>query len=279
VSIWRGASALVTGAASGIGLALSEALVARGARVWLSDVDGDAAMAAADRLGERAAGAVLDVRDAVAFGALAARIAEEHGRLDHLFNNAGIGIAGEVHEQPLELWDRIVDVNVRGVMHGITAAYPIMVAQRGGHIVNTASLAGLAPVPLLTAYSMTKHAVVGLSASLRLEAERYGVGVHALCPAAIETPLLDTKGPEDLARPGWVPDIRRYLTRLAGPPYPVAKLAEAALRGVERDRGVIVVPMFGRLGVLLHRIAPGLFAARVRQGIAAELSERPPGDR
>jgi short-subunit dehydrogenase len=154
-----------------------------------------------------------------------------------------------------------------------------MVAQRSGHIVNTASIAGLAPVPLLTAYSMTKHAVVGLSASLRLEAERYGVGVHALCPAAIETPLLDSKGPEDLARPGWVPDIRRYLTRVAGPPYPVAKLAQAALRGVERGRGVIVVPALGRVGVWIHRVAPALFRARVQRGIAAELAERPSGDR
>ena len=88
-------------------------------------------------------------------------------------------------------WDRIIDINIRGVIHGVHAVYPGMVARGSGHIINTASVAGLAPAPLLVPYATTKHAVVGLSISLRAEAAAYGVKVSVLCPSAIETPILD----------------------------------------------------------------------------------------
>ena len=88
-----------------------------------------------------------------------------------MFNNAGVGVAGEVDELSLEHWNRALDVNVRGVIHGVHAAYPLMLAQGFGHIVNTASPAGLMPSPLIAPYGMSKHAVVGLSLSLRIEAQ------------------------------------------------------------------------------------------------------------
>jgi NAD(P)-dependent dehydrogenase (short-subunit alcohol dehydrogenase family) len=269
VNKWNGASAIVTGAASGIGLALSEALVARGADVWLADINVAGAQAAAAKHV-----AQLDVRDASSVQALVELVAAEHGSLDYFFNNAGIGLGGEAHELTTEHYDRIIDINVRGVTNGIAAAYPVMVKQRSGHIINTASMAGLVPVPLLTPYAMTKHAVVGLSVSLRLEAENFGVRISALCPAAIDTPLLDTETSDDLPKP-WGPNIRRYLARFGSPALPVAKLADEALRGVERNRAVIVIPAMGRLAVLLYRIAPGLVLHRTRRALAAELSERP----
>jgi NAD(P)-dependent dehydrogenase (short-subunit alcohol dehydrogenase family) len=271
---WEGASAVVTGAASGIGLALSSALVQRGAHVWMADVDAGRIGQAAEALGPTAHPVALDVREAPAVRELIERTARDSGRIDYLFNNAGIGVSGEVHELTVEHFDRIIDVNIRGVVNGIVAAYPIMVKQRSGHIVNTASLAGLMPVPLLTPYVMTKHAVVGLSSSLRAEAGSYGVRVSALCPGAIDTPLLDADNPADLPQPPWSPNVRRYLGRLGGPAYPVARLAADALQGVERNRGLIIVPAQSRISVLLYRLAPVLVRGAGRKAFAAELRER-----
>lgn len=272
-SRWEQANVVITGAASGIGLALSQALVKRGANVWMADIDAGKIGQAAEPLGSQARPAVLDVRDAPAVRDLIERVVRDSGRLDFLFNNAGIGVSGETQELAVEHFDRIIDVNIRGVVNGTVAAYPILVKQGSGHIVNTASLAGLTPVPLLVPYSMTKHAVVGLSNSLRLEAARYGVRVSALCPAAIETPLLDSDNPSDLEI-AWRPNTRRYLERLAGPVYPVERLVEDALRGVERNDGLIIVPGRARLGAFLCRIAPGLAQSGIRKALAAERRDR-----
>ncbi|HSN85201.1 MAG TPA: SDR family oxidoreductase [Thermoanaerobaculia bacterium] len=276
---WRDATAVVTGAASGIGLALSAALVQRGANVWLTDVDAEKVRQAAEALGPQARAAALDVRDAPAVRELIERVAREAGRIDYLFNNAGVGVSGEVHELKVEAFDRIIDVNIRGVVNGIMAAYPLMVKQRSGHIVNTASMAGLTPVPLVVPYTMTKHAVVGLSTSLRLEAEVYGVRVSALCPSAIETPILDAEKAPNPDAPPWCPNTRRYLSRLAGgrPPYPVDKLAAETLEAMEKNVGVIIIPDHSRKGARLNRWLPGLVEKGIRRVLAAERSARPAG--
>lgn len=276
MSAWNGANVVVTGAASGIGLALSIAMVKRGADVWLTDVNGPGVEQAAEALGPKARWAKLDVRDALAVRAVIERVARDRGRIDYLFNNAGIGIAGAAEDLAVQHYDRIIDINIRGVVNGIAAAYPIMVAQRSGHIVNTASAAGLVPVPLLVPYSMTKHAVVGLSTSLRLEAAPHGVHVSALCPSATETPIIDCDNPSDLPRVAWRPNVRRYLTKLGGEPYPPTKLADEALRGVERNLPLIIVPARARFTAALSRLAPGLTRLVVAAAAAAELRDRPP---
>lgn len=272
---WKGAAVLVTGAASGIGLALSKAAARRGAVVWMTDVDAAGVEEAAQSIGPSARSAALDVRDAHAVSAMVERVVGESGRIDYLFNNAGIGLGGEAHELSNAHYDRIIDVNIRGVIHGITAAYPIMMKQRSGHIVNTASMAGLVPAPLLAPYVMTKHAVVGLSLSLRAEAATYGVRVSALCPSAVETPILDAEMPADLPQPSWRPNVRRYLTSFGGEPYPVDKLAEDTIRGVERNRALIVTPSSARVGVFLYRLFPGLITRQFDKALAAELADRP----
>lgn len=270
---WQGKTGVVTGAASGIGRALSKAMAARGVEVWLTDVDGGAAKAAAEAIGAGAHSAEVDVRDAAAVREIVDRVAEGSGRLDYLFNNAGIAVAGESHEMGTEHFDRVTDINIRGVTNGIMAAYPRMVAQGHGHIVNTASAAGLLPVPLAAAYAMSKHAVVGLSRSLRLEAEAHGVRVSVLCPTAVETPILDSKGPEDLSRP-WRPNLRRYLEAVGGPPFPVDEFAEYALAAIEANRGDIVAPASARLGARLFRLFPGLVERRIRGAVKAERDDR-----
>lgn len=272
--VWRGKTAFVTGGGSGIGRALSLGMTKRGAQVVVSDIDEAAAMRVAAECGSTARGCRLDVRDADAVRAAVTQVTAGMGRLDYVFNNAGMGVGGEVDEIPLAAWERIIDVNLRGVMYGVIAAYPVMVKQGFGHIVNTASMAGLGPAPLLTPYAMTKHAVVGLSISLRIEAAARGVKVSVLCPAAIETPLLDTEGHADLPKPLWVPNIRRFLTRLAGPPYPVEKFADEALAAIERNEGVIVIPARARLGWRLGRLSPGLIEKLSLPAVQAERDSR-----
>ena len=171
---FAGKHALVTGAGSGIGAALCRALAAAGAEVMCTDIDGAAAERTAQSIGGR--WAALDVTDAAAVQAAVDGVVDRAGRLDLLFNNAGIVWGGDTELLTLDQWNAIIDVNIRGVVHGVAAAYPLMVRQGHGHIVNTASMAGLAAAGQLTSYVMTKHAVVGLSLALRSEAAAHGVG-------------------------------------------------------------------------------------------------------
>ncbi|MDT5090921.1 MAG: hypothetical protein QOH60_284, partial [Mycobacterium sp.] len=161
----RGQQAIVTGGGSGIGAALVRALTALGADVLCTDVDVDAAKQSATAApGPGTATAEhLDVTDAAAVQAAVDGVVARAGRLDFMFNNAGIVWGGDTELLTLEQWNAIIDVNIRGVVHGVLAAYPLMIRQGHGHIINTASLAGLVPGGRLVSYSMTKHAVVGLS--------------------------------------------------------------------------------------------------------------------
>jgi NAD(P)-dependent dehydrogenase (short-subunit alcohol dehydrogenase family) len=259
----QGRVAFVTGGASGIGRAICGALVARGDRVIVADINGSGAAAVARELDGRGPGSAesvsLDVSDAQGFEQAVAGAHAEHGRLDLLFNNAGIGVGGPVEELALAHWERTLDVNLRGVVHGVRAAYPLMIEQRSGHIVNTASLAGLLPFPLGVPYAMTKHAVVGLSVSLRAEARLHGVRVSAVCPGVIDTPILDGEGPPDLPRTRLAGRGREmFMHSNRGPAYPPERLAEDVLGGVERDRAIIVAPARARTAWLVGRIAPRL---------------------
>jgi NAD(P)-dependent dehydrogenase (short-subunit alcohol dehydrogenase family) len=250
-----GKQAIVTGAGSGIGAALCGALVAAGADVVVTDIDGDAAAATADGLKGpgTARSAVLDVSDAAAVQRAVDDAVARAGRLDLMFNNAGIAWGGDTELLTLDQWNAIIDVNIRGVVHGVAAAYPVMLRQGHGHIVNTASMAGLTAAGLITSYVMTKHAVVGLSLALRSEAVSRGVGVLAVCPAAVETPILD-KG----AVGGFVG--RDYYLRGQGmtSAYDPDRLARDTLKAIERNRALLVVPKRAHASWVFARLAPGL---------------------
>ena len=188
-----GKVAFVTGGASGIGAALATALVDGGASVWIADRQLGAAQELAQRLnsaGGQAYAVELDVRDYPSFERVVAQVLQQSGRIDYLFNNAGIGVGGEIDTYELDDWNDVFDVNLRGVVHGIQVVYPIMIRQRSGHIVNTASMAWLLAAPGSASYTATKHAVVAISKVLRVEGERHGVQVSASCPGAIRTPIL-----------------------------------------------------------------------------------------
>jgi NAD(P)-dependent dehydrogenase (short-subunit alcohol dehydrogenase family) len=255
-------TAIVTGAGSGIGAALARALSAAGADVVHADIDGRAA----EREARGGRSAEVDVTDAAAVQRLVDDVVERAGRLDLMFNNAGIGVGGEADLIPLEDWDRIIDVNIRGVVHGVAAAYPVMLRQGSGHIVNTASLAGLVPAGLLTPYAMTKHAVVGLSQSLRVEAAARGVRVTVVCPGVVETPLLDSEDPVGSF------DVRRYLTVDQGVRHPMSPtdLATEVLEGVAKNRGVVVAPAQARVAWRLGRLAPRLLSALGGRAVARQ---------
>lgn len=266
---------IITGAGSGIGRALALEQARHGITVVSADVNAGEAAKTANACGNGAWSSALDVRDRQQVDSLIKQVIDNHGRIDYCFNNAGIGVGGETFEIGHEHWDRIIDINVKGVINGVLAVYPVMVKQGHGHIINTASLAGLGPAPLLAPYAMTKHAVVGLTNSLRIEAKKYGVGVSVLCPAAIETPLLDSMNQSDLSEIPWSPDIRRFLTNLAGPPYPVEKFAKEALAGIARNKAVIVIPGRARMAWRLGRMFPGLVEKMSGIFVEVERKDRP----
>ncbi len=198
IRVFSDATAIVTGGASGIGRALAEELAKRGCEVVLADRQVVLAEEVASGIRSltrgKATAVKMDVTDFPAMQQLVHDTVDRTGRLDYMFNNAGIAIGGNVHHYGIQEWNQIMDVNLRGVVNGVQTAYGIMMNQGFGHIVNTASMAGLMPSPGAVAYSMTKHAVVGLSKSLRAEAALFGIRVSALCPGVIRTPILEGGG-------------------------------------------------------------------------------------
>jgi NADP-dependent 3-hydroxy acid dehydrogenase YdfG len=134
---------------------------------------------------EKAHAIELDVRNYSSFERAVAEVVRQSGRIDNLFNNAGIVVSGEVDSYTLDDWNNAFEVNLRGVVHGIQAVYPLMIGQQSGHIVNTASIAGLVTMLGQASYTATKHAIVAISRSLRVEAERHGVQVSVLCPGMV----------------------------------------------------------------------------------------------
>jgi len=254
------AVSIVTGGASGIGLALGQALAARGSQVVLADRQLDLAEEAATGLrssGARVTVAELDVRDFAAVERVVQQAIDQHGRLDFLFNNAGIGIAGDVQVHELQDWYEMLDVNLRGVIHGIQAAYPIMVGQGFGHIVNTASMAGLIPTPGCTGYAATKHAVVGLSESLRIEGAAAGVRISVLCPGVIRTPILEDGGKYGKLLMHMPKEFERLMWKRLRPMDP-DRFAKKVMWAVAKNRAIIVIPWRWRLFWWLHRLSPSL---------------------
>jgi NAD(P)-dependent dehydrogenase (short-subunit alcohol dehydrogenase family) len=275
IRTYEGAVAVVTGGGSGIGAALSRALARRGAIVVVADRDADTASEVASAItasGGRAEPAQLDVRDADAVERVIADVHARHGRIDFLFSNAGIGVGGEALALELDDWRTIVEVNLMGVVHGIRAAYPRMVAQGFGHLVNTASMAGLMATPMTAPYGATKHAVVGLSRALRVEAAVYGVRVSALCPGVIRTPILLG------GRHGRVRFTLSREQQLAAwerlRPMDPDRFAEATLDELARNREIVIVPSWWKLVWWLNRLAPALaerFANREYRKMKADV--------
>jgi NAD(P)-dependent dehydrogenase (short-subunit alcohol dehydrogenase family) len=256
--------ALVTGGASGIGRALCEELARRGAAVVVADLNADGAAAVASTITAaegKASPAGLDVRRADDVERVYTETAAAHGRLDYVFNNAGLSTLGEVRDLSLEHWQKVVDVNLLGVIHGVHTAYRIMTAQGSGHIVNTASLAGLVGFPTALPYATTKYAVVGLSLSLRAEGAALGVKVSVVCPGFIQTGIFEAT---DYVRSDKETAVSMIPVKMVEP----AAAARTILDGVAKNRAVIVFPFYARLLWWIERFFPRLTQRLHRQTVA-----------
>ena len=199
--LMEGKAGLVTGAASGIGRACALRFAAEGAAVVVADLEtsregGDQTVREIQEAGGRAAFAACDVSEAADCEALVAAVVEEHGRLDFAHNNAGIGVHKLLADTEDDEFDRVIAVNLRGTFLGMKHQVRQMLADGGGAIVNTSSNAGLRAVKLLSAYTASKHGILGLTKNAAVEYANDGIRVNAVCPGAIMTPLMSNEPPE-----------------------------------------------------------------------------------
>lgn len=227
--VFEGKSCVVTGGTSGIGLAVTEALLERGAFVSAVGYPQESVDAATEKLAgyEKARCSLVNVTEWEAVQAMVAEAVATCGRLDYLFNNAGVGGTVPYEQVELKHWKMIVDLNLWGVIYGVHAAFPVMKEQGSGHIVNTSSIAGLIPPPYQALYCATKYAVSGMTQSLRYELAHTGIKLSTVCPGNVATPIFgDAPPPPDAVTP--------------------EEAAQVILEGVERNDSLIVFPRFYR---------------------------------
>ena len=238
---FRGRVAVVKGAASGIGLALAERFAAEGMNVVMADIEAGALATASERL-RRQGAAVLPIRVDVSQPADVERLAEEtYAAFDaaHVVcNNAGVAVIGAIHEHTLADWQWVINVNLWGVIHGVRVFLPRMLAGGDeGHVVNTASMAGLVGMRWLGIYSASKFAVVGLTEALHRELGDHGIGVSVLCPMIVQTNINQNSirnRPAPLRNPGeepLVPDA----AAMAGSVIAPEEVARRVVRGIDRN--------------------------------------------
>jgi short-subunit dehydrogenase len=260
MQVIRGKKALVTGAASGIGRALALALAKEGADLYLLDRD-EAKLAAAARaaqgFGVTVATRVCDLTQASQISATVRSVLSDWGRLNILVNNAGIAYYGATHDMTAEQWDQIIAVNLLAPIQLIRELMPTLIAQDEAHVVNVCSIFGLVPLRKGAAYQTSKFALVGLSAALRAEYGR-DIGVTALCPGFVRTPLLETfatgaPGQKRHEIPAWL---------CARP----EQVAAAAIRALRRNKGLVVITPAARLMWWMARLSPALLDWVTRQG-------------
>jgi NAD(P)-dependent dehydrogenase (short-subunit alcohol dehydrogenase family) len=242
----KGRVIAITGAARGIGLATATALRAAGARVAIGDIDRDAAIRAAEALGSDVLAASLDVTDSASFRDFLALAERELGPLDVLINNAGIMPIGPMLDEPESLAQRVVEINILGVLTGMKLALPGMLQRGGGHIVNIASIAGKSPVPGGASYAASKAAIVSLTETARVEFAGKGIDFTCVMPSFTATELIaGTKGVR------FIPNVQ-----------PVA-VADAIAEAVARPRADVYVP--AAVGVIAR--SQPLIGRRVRDAI------------
>jgi short-subunit dehydrogenase len=255
--------AVITGATRGIGLALAEALLKEGMIVYAVGVDEKRVAELAARLAHpRLHARRLDVASRSALEGLLAEVESAHHRLDWMVNNAGVLAGGELADMSEAQMERLVDVNLWGVIHGSRLAAQRMRRQKSGHIINVASMAGVFPVPFSAVYTATKHAVFGFSLALREELRSYGVSAHVVCPDVVDTGIFDRA--DDNAGYSYRNIINRHLSRA----ITVEEAVGCIIAGVDKDRAVIYAPNRSRAIGAVGRMFPSFIARQVAMRMA-----------
>lgn len=252
---------LISGAASGLGLALARRYAAAGWRVFMTDVDVAALDQAVASLnaGDRILSQVLDVRSDEHWATARERCVAAWGGLDVLVNNAGVASGGGFARTPIEDWDWIIDINLKGVIRGTAAFVPLFTAQGHGHVVNVASLAGLVNPPLMASYNVVKAGVVSLSETLRFELEPAGITTSVVCPSFFRTGLADGFRTPD-------PAVRQLMERLVtASDVPADRIAATIQQAVAAKRFLILTDRDGRIAYAVKRFAPALFRMQIRR--------------
>jgi 2-hydroxycyclohexanecarboxyl-CoA dehydrogenase len=251
----EGAVAVVTGAGRGIGRATALALGGRGATVVCADIDRGAAEKVAAQCREVGATAepfFVDVADRTAVVVLADQVERDIGPVAVLVNNAGVGMSGPFTDMSAEDWDWVRSINLDGVVSGCAAFGPPMLRRGRGHVVNLSSGLGYTPSARESGYASTKAAVLALSQCLRADWARGGVGVSAVCPGLINTPIVEHArylGEDGQAR-------RARAMRIFRRGHSPEVAAAAIIGAIDRDRAVVTVGAEARIGWYLHRLAP-----------------------
>ncbi|MGH9305727.1 MAG: SDR family NAD(P)-dependent oxidoreductase [Acidimicrobiales bacterium] len=262
------ALALITGAGSGIGQATAEAFARKGASVLCADLNGESAektAATCSELGAPSTAAyVVDVADRDALEALASRIDSERGPLDIVVNNAGVGMSGRFTDMSAQDWTWIRSINLDGVVNGCAVFGPGLLERGRGHVVNLSSGLGFTPTATEPAYVTTKAAVLALSQCLRADWSRSGVGVSAICPGVINTPIISATR---FVGPMGTDETRDKTSKIFRRGHRPEKVAEAIVGAIEHNKAVVPVGIESRIGWYLHRLAPiGLQQVIARAG-------------
>ena len=254
--IFKESVAFVTGGSSGIGRSLCLELARKGAKVIIADINSAAADCVVSEIAEAGGSAAAVIADISIPAQIESAIREAvslFGRIDFMFNNAGIALVAEMYHMDAARWKRMIDINLMGVIYGTHYAYQIMCRQKSGHIINTASLGGLVPGPLRSAYVTGKFGVVGLTLSLRTEAGKYGVQASVVCPGAVRTPIFQTSEMIGNDRKKTEDGLKKI--KMMDPDEAAIKI----LRGVVRNKGIIVMDAMTRSLWGLFRFSPTLF--------------------
>ncbi|MEP2777357.1 MAG: SDR family oxidoreductase [Luteolibacter sp.] len=248
---FAGATVVLTGAASGLGKAMTRLLADAGAEVFALDVNG----AGLDRLVEECPGNIhavqADVTDLDAYRRIGERIIGLSGKVDYLFNNAGITLLGEAQNLPFPRWKTLMDINLMGAVNGTQVFYPSMIIRKSGRIINTASIAGTTGYATATAYTASKAAVLEFSRSLRAEAKNYGVGVSVACPGYVDTGIFAEDRIVGADRGQMIRDLP---VKMMSPDYAAGRL----LDGVAKGKGTIIFPFSAKFLWTLSCWAPPL---------------------